>query len=232
MIYLVGIGPGDPELLTVKAARLIKKADIVYVPQSRHDGRSVAEKIIEPYVSPETVCMVHFPMNSDRKEVKANYNKLASSMAEKDKKGLVQVFVTLGDPAIYSTAHYLGQELAALGTACESVPGIPSFGLAANRSGLALGSGRENIGIITMPDSVDALAREALAHDALVIMKVNKKLPVLLEFVQKYSPESAMLTHCLGMENEAIFNLLHDAVPLDSIGYFSTALIRLGKADR
>lgn len=229
MIYLVGIGPGDPELLTVKAVRLIEAADVVFVPQSRDDGRSEAEKIIAPFVRPETIEMVHLPMSRERGKVKEQYATLARTMAANDRKGLTQVFVTLGDPAMYSTAHYLEGELLGLKVPYESVPGISSFSLAANRAHMALGAGRENVAIITMPDSVESLANAASSHDTLVVMKVNKRLPVLLDFVREHKPEQAVLGHCLGMSDEALFNLVDDTVPTDEIGYFSTALIKQGK---
>lgn len=229
MIYLVGIGPGDSDLLTLKAVRLIGAADIVYVPQSRDDGRSVAEKIIAPFVRSETIEMVHLPMSRQRNAVKEQYALLAKAMAENNLRGLTQVFVTLGDPALYSTAHYLEGELVKLEVPYESVPGIPSFVLAANRAHVALGAGRENVGIIVMPETTEALAAAALAHDTLVVMKVNKRLPALLNFVREHKPEKAVLAHCLGMPEEAIFNLADDMVPVDEIGYFSTALIKQGK---
>lgn len=232
MIYLIGIGPGDPELLTVKAVRLIGQAHVVYVPQSREDGRSVAIKIIAPYADTAKIHMVHVPMRSDRSDVLGKYRALAATMAERAQEGQSQVFVTLGDPMLYSTAQYLAQELENLGLPYEYVPGIPSFVAAASHTRMPLAAQRESCAVITMPEEVDQLAQWAAQHDVLVIMKINKKMPVLLEYVKKYAPQTALLAHRLGMgDGEEVFELTKETGMPEGVGYLSTAIVRQKKND-
>ena len=225
MLHLIGIGPGDPELLTVKAARLLKEADVIYVPQSREDGRSVARTIIAPYANDSTVEMAFVPMRQDRSLALSQYQKLADLIVERAKKGLKQVFVTLGDPMVYSTALYLSEHVAMQGVTYEFVPGIPSFIAAANCAGISLGSGRESFVVTTMPAEEKILLTLANNYDAVVIMKINKKMPVLLDYIQHHAPKSAVLVHRLGMKDEQVFDFTEGTFPED-IGYLSTAVIR------
>lgn len=225
MIHLVGIGPGDPELLTVKASRLLQEADIIYVPQSREDGRSVARDIIAPYGDENKIEMVLVPMREDRSIALNQYKKFAAIMAERDKESLCQVFVTLGDPMVYSTAKYLSDELGRLGVAYKYTPGIPSFAATANFAGVSLGTGRESFAVVTMPDNLEKLETLVLQHDTLVIMKINKKMPILMDYVNKNAPKTAIMAHRLGMQGEELFDLAKGSLP-DNIGYLSTAIIR------
>lgn len=225
MLHLIGIGPGDPELLTIKAARLLKEADVIYVPQSREDGRSVARTIIAPHANAEAVEMAFVPMRQDRSLALSQYEKLANLVVERDKQGLRQVFVTLGDPMVYSTALYLSEQVAAKGVPYEFVPGIPSFIAAANCAGISLGSGRETFVVATMPADAESLFSLTSRYDAVVIMKINKKMPVLLEYMKRHSPRSAVLVHRLGMEDEQVFDFTECSFP-EGVGYLSTAVIR------
>ena len=110
-IYLLGIGPGDPELLTVKAANILRKADIVFVPQSNGEGRSVAETIIEPYVDKNRLCFMVIPMTRDAARLDAVYEKAANALAEHAEAGSLVACVTLGDTMFYSTAEHVGARL-------------------------------------------------------------------------------------------------------------------------
>ncbi len=225
MIYLVGIGPGDPELLTLKAARVLREADVVYVPQSRDAGSSVAEMIISPHVDREKVCFVHTPMRQDRKEVLENYRRLAGELAESGAQRTL-VFVTLGDATCFSTAQYVADELEALAVPYEYVPGISSFSAAASYTRTPLIIGRESMAVHVMPDSPAQLDELTSRTSTLILMKIDKKVPLLLDFMKRHTFEKAILVYKLGLPGEKVFDLTKpDEIP-EGIGYLSTAILK------
>lgn len=228
MIYLVGIGPGDPELLSIKAARLLREADAVYVPQSRDEGSSVAEIIIAPHTERDKLRFVQVPMRQDRTEVLANYRRLAGELAQGSAEGLTLVFVTLGDATCYSTAQHLADELAALNEPYEYVPGISAFSAAASRTRVPLAAGRESMTVTVMPGSLEELEELAARHSSLVLMKINKRMPQLLEYVKKHAPERAVLVYRLGLPGEAVFDLAGPGEMPEGVGYLSTAILKRG----
>lgn len=225
MIYLVGIGPGSPELLTLKAADLLQRADTVYVPQSRDAGSSVAELIIAPHTNQEKLRFVHTPMKRDRTEVLESYRELAADLAQAPKDS-IHVFVTLGDVTCYSTAQHLAEELDALGVAYTYVPGISAFSATASHIRIPLAVGKSSFAVHVMPDSLEKL-EELTAHTTtLVLMKVDKKVPLLLELVAKQSFEQAVMVYRLGLPGEKIFNLLEKTELPKNVGYLSTAILK------
>lgn len=226
MIHLIGIGPGDPELLTIKAARLLGEADIVYVPQSNAEGRSVAEGIIAPHANPETIRYAAISMRSAKRGTDPAYSRLAGEIADHAAQGLKVVYVSLGDTLLYSTAQYLGRELDALGARYAYVPGIPAFTAAASHSGIHLASGREGLMVHVMPETVEKLAELAATCTTMALMKVNKRVPVLMEYIKRHTPDRAVLLHRIGLEGEAAYELKPSSEMPEDIGYLSIAIIR------
>lgn len=226
MIYFLGIGPGDPELVTVKAARLIKEADIIYVPQSNKDGRSVAETIIAPYADKAKIRLVYMPMTKNQQELDANYSAQAEAIAQADMQGLKVVYVTLGDNMLYSTARYIALCLSYMLVPHEFVPGVPSYVAAANKAEISLGDRTESFVVAPMPTTVQEVADLAHRFATVVFMKVSMRTPVLMEYVKKYEPKTATLIHRLQLEGEEIIDLTQlDAAPPD-IGYLSIAIVK------
>ena len=226
MIYFLGIGPGDPELVTVKAARLIREADIIYVPQSNKDGRSVAETIIAPYADKARIRLVYMPMTKNQQELDANYSAQAEAIAHDAAQALKVVYVTLGDNMLYSTARYIALCLRHMGVAHEFVPGVPSYVAAANRAEISLGDRAESFVVAPMPTTVQATADLAHRFATVVFMKVSMRTPVLMEYVKKYEPKTATLIHRLELQGEEIIDLTQlDEAPPD-IGYLSIAIVK------
>ena len=226
MIHLIGIGPGDPELLTIKAARLLSEADIIYVPQSNDAGRSVADVIIAPHAAAGKIRHAAISMRSPERGTDPAYAKLAAEMAAQAAGGLKLAYVSLGDTLLYSTAQYLGRELEALGAPHAYVPGIPSFTAAASFCGIPLASGREGLMVHVMPDSVEKLAELAACCETLALLKVNKRLPLLLEYIRRHNPSRAALLHRIGLDGETAFELTASSKLPENIGYLSIAIIK------
>lgn len=226
MIHLVGIGPGDPELLTIKAARLLGEADIIYVPQSNYEGRSVSDGIIAPHANPDKIRHVAISMRSPERGTDPAYARLAEEMAEHGLHGRRIVYVSLGDTLLYSTAQYLGRELDTLGVPHAYVPGIPSFTAAASYGRVPLAAGREGLVVHVMPDSLEKLAELASCCDTMALLKVNKRMPVLMEYIRRHSPARAVLLHRIGLDNEAAYELTASSETPEDVGYLSIAIIR------
>lgn len=225
-VYMIGVGPGDPELVTVKAVRLMKEADIVYVPESSAGGRSVAEQIIRPYVEKEKMHLSYFPMTNDYDELDKRYTELAAEIAEQVKAGKKLVYVTLGDAMLYSTAQYVSVRLRKMGIEPVFIPGITSYNACANLTGISLADKSEQFTVLGIPDSVEELKKLCDSNSSVVLMKISKRLPVLLEYVKTYKPRVATLTRRATLEGEEVIDLTKaDGVPEDA-GYLSVAIIK------
>jgi precorrin-2/cobalt-factor-2 C20-methyltransferase len=147
-LYGVGVGPGDPELITVKAVRVIKEADIIFTAASTKNVYSLAIDIASAYVSPSvTIERLYFPMTKDVKEVETAWINNAKQIAKSLKQGKNAVFLTLGDPTTYSTFGYILKKMACVmpEAAIETIPGITSFHAASARLNRILVEGEESL---------------------------------------------------------------------------------------
>ena len=136
-LYSVGVGPGDPELLTAKAIRVLSECDIVAVPQSDGGGQTALD-IAAQYMKGKEIRSFAMPMTHDRAARDASHDAAADAICALIDKGKTVAFLTLGDPTVYSTAWYVHKRVAARGCEAELIPGVPSFCAAAARLGRAL----------------------------------------------------------------------------------------------
>lgn len=224
-IYGIGLGPGDPELLTVKAVKTLESADIVVVPQSDKTGRSIAGDIVKHYISEDKIYWYHFPMTGIKSDLDQRYDELANNMAGMLSEGKKVCYVTIGDTPIYSTFNYLRDRLLDKNIEMEMVPGISAFSAGANQVALPLCEKSENFCVIEMPPTKDELSEMLENFTTVVLMKVHKKLHVLQEFVNENPLSAAYLFHRVSMEDGQTYDLLNDEVD-EKAGYLSTAIIK------
>ena len=128
-LYGIGVGPGDPELMTLKAVRLIEQCDLVAVPKSG-DGEGVAKQIAQkavPDFDKKELIEVSMPMTRDPQVLEQSHQAAAEQIEGYLKEGKSVAFLTLGDPAIYSTYIYVHKKVQQNGFPVEMVPGVPSF---------------------------------------------------------------------------------------------------------
>ncbi len=127
-IYGIGVGPGEADLITLKGYKLIRNADVVFLP--KHKDKSMAGEIAGEFIRDKKTVYIDFPMAKAGSGV---YKEAADIIGGSLPDGGVGVFLTIGDPMIYSTFSYTMAELRMLGIEVETVPGISSFAAAANR---------------------------------------------------------------------------------------------------
>ncbi len=228
-VYSIGLGPGNPELLTVLAKRILEESDVVVVPQSDELGRSVARDIILHYISASKIMMYYFPMNNDRDELERRYTDLAGRIEALTGEGKRVSYVTMGDPTIFSTSNYLTMKLKARGMEVKHVPGISSINAASTMLGLPLCTKGEHFGVYEMPGKVEEAVALIKRHPTTVFMKVNRKLPVLVEAVRTASPERAYLARRIGLDEEVFYDMLNCSPPPEA-AYLSVAVIRRGES--
>jgi precorrin-2/cobalt-factor-2 C20-methyltransferase len=147
-LFGVGVGPGDPELITVKAVRVIKEADIIFTAASSKNTYSLAVERASPYITSTTrIEQLGFPMTKDTNEVEAAWIANAKQIAAAMEKGMTVVFLTLGDPTTYSTFGYILKKMKCIMPEAdiETIPGITSFHAASARLNRILVEGEESL---------------------------------------------------------------------------------------
>jgi len=221
-VYGVGVGPGDPELMTLKAVRLIKENEIIAVP-GRDPKETVAYKIAAgavPEIENKTLVPVHMPMVKDRELIDAEHRKGAKMIEEYLDRGQNVVFLTLGDSCVYCTFSYLQHYLEADGYNVELVNGIPSFCAAASRLGISLTEWDEPLHIIPGAHKTD----EPLGSDGTyVLMKSASAMKQVKDLLRETGKDVNCVENC-GMETEKIYRSV-DEIP-DDAGYFSLIIAK------
>lgn len=178
-LYGVGVGPGDSELLTLKAVNTIKKCPVIAAPSAMKGGKSIALGIAEEYITEDKeVIIKQFPMGGEDQEEKIY--EAFKSIEEKLKEGRDVAFLTLGDPFVYSTYIYLLKYIKEHGFEVETVPGITSFCAGASISGTPLVIGDDSL--LIMPASK---VSEIKDEKYVVIMKVYKKEKEVLDVLDE-----------------------------------------------
>lgn len=220
-LWGVGVGPGDPELLTVKAVRVLREADVVIVPDAS-SGDKVALNIAKDYLKDKQIQFVKTPMVRDKAVMDAAHEAAADTISALLDDGKQVAFLTLGDPAIYSTYMYIHQKVLRRGYAVEVVPGIPSFCAAAARLNQSLCLGREPLTII--PASHDQNDLMDLPGNK-VFMKAGRSILELQQaLAEKGQLEGASMVENCSMENEHVYP--HFADLKEPSGYFSLVIVK------
>jgi len=227
-IYGIGIGPGDPELLTVKAVRLMQESDVVVVPQSDKTGRSLAKDIIKDVVSDEKIYMYYFPMTGNKADLDVKYAELAGQIAKMVKEGKKVSYVTIGDAPIYSTLNYLAHKLELHGIKMEFVPGISAISAVPNILCLPVTEKDESFCTVEMKEDTAFLKECTEKFATVFVMKVHNKLDVLKKFVKENNIKTAYVISRATLTDEIILNLNSDGQK--DINYLSTAILKKGGA--
>jgi len=227
VFYGVGVGPGDPELLTIKAIQVIRAADVIIAPKTEKKSDSTALGIAKPYIAAETrVLKLVFPMVYDGTALTDAWEQNKNAILELLQQGKKVVFLTLGDPMFYSTYIYVHRLLENSGYPIEIVPGITAFCAIGSRLGQSLAEGDEILSVIPATAQEEAIDQALATADKVVMMKVYRNFPRVLQQLEKHglAEEAVMISNC-GMKNEQIRRNLQ-ADTLEKTSYFSTILAR------
>ncbi|MDD6615759.1 MAG: precorrin-2 C(20)-methyltransferase [Lachnospiraceae bacterium] len=222
IIYGVGVGPGDPELMTVKAIRLIQENDVIAV-AGKDPKEAVAYRIaaaMVPEIGHKELVSVHMPMVKDRELIALEHEKGARLLESYLDQGRNVVYITLGDPTIYCTFSYLQEIMEKDGYQVELVSGIPSFCASAARLSMPLVKWDEKLHVLPAVHETDMELKEDGTY---VLMKSASHMKQVKELLQKNNRSVSMVENCC-MDNEKIYRNIEE-IP-DDAGYFSLIIAK------
>ncbi|OHC08117.1 MAG: precorrin-2 C(20)-methyltransferase [Planctomycetes bacterium RIFOXYD2_FULL_41_16] len=229
--YGIGLGPGDPELLTLKALHTIQKADCIFVPKSDSKEDSLALEIVKDYVKGKRVIEQVYPMTKDKETLNTVWLKAAEEIHTEVKNGYNVVYLTLGDPMTFSTYIYLLRHLNTMlpEKAIHTIPGITSYNAAACAANYPLLTGDEKLAVIPIPKDVAELRSILESFDTIVMMKVAKKLDEVIQLLEDMKlSENALFASYIGQKDAY---LTCDIVSLkgSGMGYMSVLVAKRRK---
>ncbi len=230
-LYGIGVGPGDPELITVKGARLISECDCLFVPKARIKSESVAYEIVKRYVGDQTeVRELVFPMVTEKTELRKKWIDSATQVAEVLREGKSVCFITLGDSLLYSTYIYLVRELMLILPEAKvvTIPGVMALAAVAALTNFPVGEGKELVTIVPSSDDLQDIEDAIKTGGSVVIMKVGKRLQPILELLDNMNViDDAVFVAGAGMEERQIIETDLRALmgAEETKGYLSTILL-------
>ncbi len=202
--YGIGIGPGDPELLTLKALRILKETDVVFVPKAGIKEESMALEIVRPLINGKKVIEKVFPMIRDTDKLQEFWLDAARAIKEELDEGRDVAFLTIGDSLTFSTYVYLLRCLRDMvpEEKIHTIPGITSFNAAASLVNLPLAQRDERLAVVPVSDDVEELRPILEKFDTVVLMKVAKKLDKVIALLEDMGlAESSVFASHVGLED-------------------------------
>jgi len=233
-LYAIGVGPGDPELLTLKAHRVLQEVTAVFVPKPGTENESVALEIAGRYIPEKArVKFLHMPMINCRRELNGYWEEAAWQVIEQLAEGST-AFLTLGDPLTYSTAAYLAETVQRLqpGTPVQFIPGVTSFSACAARVGMPLVEGNETLVLVPSVGTAKYLKDMLTRHDNCILMKVSRAFDTIVQVLEDLDLKgnAVFISRC-GAERETVTRDL-DSLRGTDIDYLSLMIVKSSKGGR
>lgn len=222
ILYGVGVGPGDAELLTLKAVRILKESDVIALPDAFSESRT-AWSVVRDFLGDKPTLSCPAPMVRDRAKLDAVWEANADAVCALLDEGKQVAFITLGDPSIYSTCWYLHRKVRARGYEARLIPGVPSFCAAAAGLNTALCEGKEPL--LILPASCERLEEGLDFPGNKVIMKAGRQMDTLKETLcQRGELERAAIAVNCGLPGERYCEALGDVET--EAGYFAVVVVK------
>ena len=198
ILYGVGVGPGDPELMTLKAVKTIQKVDYVFVPRTRQDTPGMAETVAADSIEGKSLVYLHFPMGPETQEMYTHAAEIINATLQDGESG---AFLTIGDPLVYSTYTYVMLAAQQFGIEHVVIPGVTSYQAAAATLHMPVTTKHQRFYL------ADGYIDEAVLDnvDSLCIVKPSKDKANTLAILNKHGFQYACVSRC-SLPEETILN--------------------------
>ena len=189
-LYGVGAGPGAPDLLTLRAVRILERVPVLALPRGSDFGASMAWKIVKPSIAPredQEKLVLTFPMSKDPERIRPYFETAFTEIGDRLSRGLDVAFVTEGDPSLFSTFIYVKREVQRRWpeVPIEIVPGITSVTAVPSVTGIPLADGQERIAILPATYGIDDLVEVLDKFDTVVLMKLGGEMPKVIGALER-----------------------------------------------
>ncbi|KAF6245999.1 precorrin-2 C(20)-methyltransferase [Nitrosopumilus sp. b2] len=232
----IGVGPGDPELLTVKAVKAIQNADIIMCPASKEDRPSIAFSVVDSIIDKsknQEIVKLIFPMTKDKDVLEETWKKNAKIMAQTVQSGKNVVYLTVGDPFLYSTWIYMHKDLTEKypEMKIEVIPGIVSMFTFASKVGVSIAEGAEKVAIIPSCYDLSSVKEIAKNSESMIFLKDGRYFDQVINVLKESGfPDNSIFAigQDLGTENEIIRKMTLGEVNDDTLTtkYFSILVVK------
>ncbi|QMU54182.1 MAG: precorrin-2 C(20)-methyltransferase [Nitrosopumilus sp.] len=232
----IGVGPGDVDLLTVKAVRAIQNADIIMCPASNENRPSIAFTVVSPIIDQsknQEIIKLIFPMTKDKDVLEATWKKNAKIMAETVLTGKNVVYLTVGDPFLYSTWIYMHKDLRENYPEMDVsvIPGIVSMFTFAAKVGVSIAEGAEKVAIIPSCYDLSSVKEIAKHSESMIFLKDGRYFDQVIKVLKESGfPNDSIFAigQDLGTENEIIRKMTLGEVNDSSLTtkYFSILVVK------
>lgn len=212
-IYAIGVGPGDPELLTRKAERILREVPVICAPTAVQGDSSYALSIVEQFLDRgrQEVIVQVFPMRKNQEGLEEFWGEAAAEVVERVRLGQDVAFITIGDPFLYSTFLYIYRIFREKypEIPVEVVPGISSINAASVAAGVPLGMASERIAVIPAAFEEKDLARTLQEFDTVILMKVSRVFDAIYVLLQELGLErnGVYVSRVGSPEEDVVFDL-------------------------
>lgn len=221
--YGIGVGPGDPKLLTLRAIEILQNIEVIAIPKSKMERESIAWEIAKSHCPTKVKLLeLEMPMTADESLLRAAWESAARKVMQEIQKGRSVAFLTLGDPSLYSTYSYLLSilENQLSSEQIETIPGITAMAAAAARVNWPLATGDEPLVVLPGIEGLEDYEK----YPNLVLMKVSRNLPEVLKRAQSTGAQAILATR-VGQSGEEI-RVLSAEEELDKVDYLSLVLLK------
>lgn len=220
--YGIGVGPGDPELMTIKAVRAIEACPVLAVPRTRGEhtlALDIAARAVN--ISGKEILYLDFPMTGDAGAMEENHAGHAARIAEQLDAGRDVGMLSLGDASIYSTFSYVAERVAAMGYAVETIPGVASFSACAAALNMSLTKMR--LPLYVFPASYEGLEEALALPGGKVVMKPARSLEEIKCILAKKGllDKASAVSDC-GLPSQRVYERVEE---ISDESYFTTILI-------
>lgn len=211
----IGVGPGDPDLLTVKAVKAIQNAQVIMCPASKEDRPSIALSVVSSLIEKsknQEIIKLIFPMTKDRDVLEATWKKNAKIMADTVLSGKNVVYLTVGDPYLYSTWIYMHRHIEETHPEIKQsvIPGIVSMFTFASKVGVSIAEGAEKVSIIPSCYDLSSVKELAKNSETMVFLKDGRYFDQVIDVLKEAGfPDNSIFAigQDLGTEHEIIRKL-------------------------
>ena len=227
-LYGVGVGPGDPELLTIRAQKVLQHVPVICVPQASNQRDSIALGIVKEFLkSEQEIVRLSFPTD-DADAASGVWREAAKTVIARLEQGQDVAFITEGDPMLYSTFSYVSAGVVEMCPAApiEIVPGVSSVMAAAAQAQVPLSLSGQRLAILPAVYGIDDLSEAAAGFDTLVLMKVSPVLVKALANLEELGlkGQSTYVRRATTAQERVVRDL--SKLKDDDLDYFSVLIVK------